>query len=106
METSNLCMVRASVLMIVEYIPWIVRRVCIIVLGMAQKQLALLLGNISRNVRAGRVAVGLSQERLAFEAGIDRTYVSQIERGVCNPSLEVLVKVSKVLKVEVVDLLS
>ena len=72
---------------------------------MSDKQLALLLGNISRNVKAGRKAIGLSQEKLAFEAGIDRTYVSQIERGVCNPSLEVLTKVSKVLGVDVVKLM-
>ena len=72
---------------------------------MTQKQLAFLLSNISRNVKAGRKAIGLSQEKLAFEAGIDRTYVSQIERGVCNPSLEVLVKVAAVLGIEVVDLL-
>ena len=72
---------------------------------MSDKQLALLLGNISRNVKAGRKAIGLSQEKLAFEAGIDRTYVSQIERGVCNPSLEVLTKVSKVLGIDVVKLM-
>lgn len=74
---------------------------------MSDKQLAILKGNLSRNVKAGRKAIGLSQEELAFEAGIDRTYVSQIERGVCkNPSLEVLVKVAKVFGVEVTELLS
>lgn len=72
---------------------------------MSDKKLKILLGNISRNVKTARKAIGLSQEQLALDAGIDRTYVSQIERSVCNPSLEVLVKVSKVLGVEVVDLL-
>ena len=72
---------------------------------MPDKQLASLLGNLSRNVKEARKAIGLSQEKLALDAGIDRTYVSQIERGVCNPSLEVLVKVSVVLGVEVVELL-
>lgn len=73
---------------------------------MTQKQLAFLLGNLSRNVKAGRKAVGLSQEKLAEVAEIDRTYVSQIERAVCNPSLEVLVKVASALKAKVTDLLS
>lgn len=72
---------------------------------MPDKQLASLLGNLSRNVKEARKAIGLSQEKLALDAGIDRTYISQIERGVCNPSLEVLVKVSVVLGVEVVELL-
>lgn len=53
-----------------------------------------------------RKAVGLSQEELAEKAGIDRTYVSQIERGISNPSLVVLVKLSQALGVEVVDLIS
>lgn len=47
----------------------------------------------------------LSQEQLALDASIDRTYISQLERGVCNPSLEVLTKVACILKVKVTDLL-
>jgi transcriptional regulator with XRE-family HTH domain len=48
--------------------------------------------------------MNLSQEELAFRAELDRTYISQIERGVGNPSLLVLLKISSVLKVEIVDL--
>lgn len=74
---------------------------------MSDNQLAILKRNLSRNVKAGRKAIGLSQEELAFEAGIDRTYVSQIERAVCkNPSLEVLIRVSAVLRISVQELLS
>jgi DNA-binding XRE family transcriptional regulator len=47
----------------------------------------------------------VSQEGLALEAEVDRTYVSQIERGVCNPSLLVLHKLAMVLQVSVVSLL-
>ncbi len=43
---------------------------------------------VATNVRLGRKAAGLSQEELAFEAEIDRTYVSQIERAIINPSRE------------------
>lgn len=56
-------------------------------------------------VREKRKAVGLSQEEFAEEAQIDRTYVSQIERGVANPSLSVLCKIADVFNIEVSELL-
>jgi len=46
----------------------------------------------------------MSQEDLAFAAHIDRTYASQVERGVCNPSLEVLLALAKALNVKIIDL--
>ena len=49
---------------------------------------------LAQNVRQSRRARKMSQEELAFEADIDRTYVSQIERSVINPSLLVLYKVA------------
>jgi len=58
------------------------------------------------NVRALRLSLSLSQEELAFRAGVDRTYISQIERGVGNPSVLVLVKISATLGVEPQELLS
>ncbi len=60
---------------------------------------------LAANVRRVRRARGVSQEQLAFDAEIDRTYVSQIERSVINPSLLVLHKVAIALKVTVVELL-
>ena len=44
------------------------------------------------NVRRLRRQMGLSQEAFALEAGIDRTYVSGVERGARNPSLTVAQK--------------
>ena len=38
-------------------------------------------------IRRRREALGISQEDLADQAGIHRTYQSQIERGIANPSL-------------------
>jgi len=67
------------------------------------EQLRTTLGN---NVRRLRGARGLSQEQLAFDAEIDRTYVSQIERAVINPSLQVLHRIGKVLDVSVPELLT
>lgn len=52
---------------------------------------------VARNVRLARQRLGLSQEALADAAGIDRTYVSGIERGVRNPTITVLAKISEAL---------
>ena len=42
---------------------------------------------------------GLSQEKLAFECGLHRTYVSAVERGVRNPTVLVVRKIADALKV-------
>jgi transcriptional regulator with XRE-family HTH domain len=42
--------------------------------------------------------LGLSQEELAHGANIDRTYASQIERAIANPSLGVLCSLADVLQ--------
>jgi len=42
---------------------------------------------------------------LALEADIDRTYASQIERAIGNPSLKVICKLAEVLKVSPIELL-
>ena len=61
---------------------------------------------LSTNIRALRKERKLAQERLALEAGVDRTVVSKIEREVSNPSLEILVKLAAVLDIPVARLLS
>jgi len=43
----------------------------------------------------------LSQEKLSFLCDIDRTYLARIECGKANPSMRVLRKLSRVLKVRV-----
>lgn len=47
-----------------------------------------------------RLALGVSQEDFADRAGLDRTYVSGIERGVRNPTLFVLWRLAKALEVK------
>lgn len=59
---------------------------------------------LGHNVKALRLAHDLSQEELAFRADLDRTYISQIERGVSNPSVLVLVKIAEVLGTEIQEL--
>lgn len=56
---------------------------------------------VAWNVRRLRVAKGLSQEALAAEAELDRTYVSGLERGVGNPTVAVLERLARVLGVHV-----
>ena len=64
-----------------------------------------LLALLAKNVRSLRKDIGLSQEDLAFECEIDRTYISKVERGIANPSLLVLNRLAEVLGVEIKDLL-
>ncbi|HMR22839.1 MAG TPA: helix-turn-helix transcriptional regulator [Micropruina sp.] len=55
-------------------------------------------------LRALRTDHGWSQEELAHRAGLDRTYVSGVERGVRNPTLDVITKFAITLEVEIADL--
>ena len=57
------------------------------------------------NVRRLREAKGVSQEAFAFEAGIHRTYVSDIERGARNPTITIVEKLAVSLGVTASDLL-
>lgn len=61
--------------------------------------------DLALNMKNFRGRLGLSQEALALSADVDRTYVSQIERGVGNPSLLVLCKLGTVLGTDVAQLL-
>ena len=60
---------------------------------------------VGRNVRAARLKAGLSQEELGFQAGLDRTYISGIERGVRNPTVLVLFELAAALGVKAGKLL-
>jgi transcriptional regulator with XRE-family HTH domain len=72
---------------------------------MEDKRFEQLRRRLSANVKRRRKELGFSQEGLALEAGVDRTYVSQIERGIGNPSLLILTRLAAILKVRVVELL-
>lgn len=58
---------------------------------------------VAHNLRKLRVAKGLSQETLAVDAGIDRTYVSRLERGLENPTVAVLERVATALSAQITD---
>lgn len=59
---------------------------------------------LSKNIKK-RYSLGLSQEKLAFLAGIDRTYMSEVERELANPTIEVLLKISNALGLAPQDML-
>jgi transcriptional regulator with XRE-family HTH domain len=56
-------------------------------------------------LRKLRLEKGFSQEAFAFEVGIHRTYVSQLERGLKSPSLKTLQKIAQVLGITLSDLM-
>jgi transcriptional regulator with XRE-family HTH domain len=60
---------------------------------------------LGKNVRKFRQQRGITQEKLAFEAEIDLTYVGGIERGKRNPSLLVMARIAKALSVPLARLL-
>jgi transcriptional regulator with XRE-family HTH domain len=60
---------------------------------------------LGRNVRAWRKERGMSQEQLALDAGMKRSYVSELERGLRNPSVRALGRLAITLGVEPAELL-
>ncbi|MGQ3041537.1 MAG: helix-turn-helix domain-containing protein [Brevundimonas sp.] len=66
-------------------------------------KLTVLLG---RNVRSARQLKGLSQEALAFEAGMKRSYLSDLERGTRNPTVTAIERLALALDVEPSKLLT
>lgn len=57
-----------------------------------------------QRVRQLRTELGLSQEAFADKCGLDRTYISGIERGVRNPTLEVIAVIADGLGVRLNEL--
>jgi len=60
---------------------------------------------LAKNIRKFRIEKGWSQEDLAFEAGIHRTYISDLERGARNPTISVIEKLAMALGAKVGELL-
>ena len=60
-----------------------------------------LLGDV---IRSRREKLNLSQEDLALECGLHRTYISQLERGQKSPTLRALIMIAKALRIEPAEL--
>jgi CheY-like chemotaxis protein len=65
---------------------------------MATADLKALLGAA---IKAERSALGISQEELAYRADLHRTYISDVERGARNPSIESIEKLARALQISV-----
>ena len=59
------------------------------------------LTQFGRNVARLRSEAGFSQDKLAEKADLDRTYLSSIERGVRNPGIKIVIRLSRALAVSV-----
>ncbi|MDC9596087.1 MULTISPECIES: helix-turn-helix domain-containing protein [Xenorhabdus] len=57
-----------------------------------------------QRIRYLRREAGMSQEAFADKCGLDRTYVSGIERGVRNPTLEIIYVIANGLQIELNEL--
>lgn len=54
---------------------------------------------VGSRIKELRNSLGLSQEKLAFKADIDRTYLAGVEQGKRNPSIKSLEKIIQALEV-------
>jgi transcriptional regulator with XRE-family HTH domain len=63
-----------------------------------------LLHSFGRVLRQARTGCGLTQEKLALDSGLDRTFISLLERGLRQPSLTTLVQLADALGAEASDL--
>lgn len=59
---------------------------------------------LGKRIRARRAQLGMSQEGLAHEAGLDRSYVGRIERGEHNLTFVSLVKIARAMGCDVAAL--
>jgi transcriptional regulator with XRE-family HTH domain len=57
-----------------------------------------------KKVKLLRIEKGWSQEKLAFSADLDRTYISSIEKGERNVSITVIEKIAKAFRVSISEL--
>lgn len=59
---------------------------------------------VGKNIKTIREVKNWSQDRLADESGLHRTYLSGVERGIRNPTIETVHRISCALEVEVAKL--
>lgn len=59
---------------------------------------------ISKRIKKRRNDLGMTQEDLAEKVGVSRVYIGYVEQGRNTPSLEILEKIAKALKVKLSEL--
>jgi len=55
--------------------------------------------SLGAELRRARLKAGLSQEELSFRAGVDRSYISQLERDLKSPTVDMLLQLCRTLDV-------
>jgi len=60
---------------------------------------------ICKRIKKIRNEKGLTQEDLAEKVGVSRVYIGYVEQGRNTPSLEILEKIAKALKVKITEIL-
>lgn len=65
-----------------------------------------ILESIGHNISTLRRAKGLSQEKLALNAGLDRTYIPKVEKSKINITIKSLEKIANALNVDICELIS
>ena len=59
---------------------------------------------VGKRIKIVRQRSGLTQDQLAEQVGLSPKYISGIERGVENPTMDILIRLAKMLEVEPYDL--
>jgi transcriptional regulator with XRE-family HTH domain len=61
---------------------------------------------LGEELRKAREEAGLTQEKLAFAAGLDRTYISQLEHDKKSPTLDVLFRICDAIGIAAAELVA
>ncbi|MDL2266636.1 helix-turn-helix domain-containing protein [Desulfovibrio sp. OttesenSCG-928-G15] len=61
---------------------------------------------LAENLKARRKDAGLSQEEFAEQVGISKAQISEIERGIANPTIGILEKIADYFRITVAELLN
>ncbi len=64
-----------------------------------------ILKQVGINIQLYRRKANISQEALAHDVGVDRTYISALEQGIKSPSLYCLYKIAEKLRIQTKELL-
>lgn len=61
---------------------------------------------VAKNIARIRKEKGITQEALAYQAGLNRAYIGYIERGERKPTLDTIEKIAKSLKVNIAEIVN
>ena len=73
--------------------------------AIGMKATSILTDSLGRAIRNRRRTLGLSQEELAWRCGLNRSYITDIERGARNPSLKTIARLAEALQMPLYALL-